>query len=393
MDSVLLFSLLLIAVAIGWALGVRSGKSRASLRKPDWFPSQEELLGNHSEGFVQKLLESSRDAETLDLALRIGRSLREKGETHRAIQFHQNLLARTDLSQSVLNDVELELALDYFHAGLNDRSENILIKLSVLSAEAVGKQALETLVLLYEEEGEWQKIVDFHDGRRPAFEGNLRRSVSHAACELAIEALDSGNYLDARKFCRKALKIDGRCARAQAVQGDMAFRHQEPREAIRCYLKAIELDPNCLAALLDRLIVAFRAVGDDRGLYIHLKDVAPEINYIPALVSMVEVQAPHAGFDAAVDAYLERLSSKPSHYGFVACMGLLARNNRQLSESQLRTAYDILRRLDAREPRFFCSHCGFEGRQFRWRCPSCNNWSTFKPFTSRTSSLSNFKDL
>lgn len=393
MDSVLLFSVLLIAVAIGWILGVRSGKSKASLQQPDWFPTQEELLENHSEGFVQKLLESSQDSETLDLAWRIGRSLRNKGETHRAIQFHQNLLARTDLSPTVLREVELELALDYFNAGLNDRSENLLVDLVKTASGVTGEQALKTLVRLYEEEGEWQKVVDLFHSQRSDFTGALKRSVSHAVCELAIEALNKGNYLDVRKLCRKALKIDGRCARAQAVQGDMAFRHQEPSEAIRCYLKAIELDPYCLAALLDRLIVAFRAVGDDRGLYIHLKDSAPEINYIPALVAMLEVQAPYAGFDQAVDGYLERLAEKPSHYGFVACIGLLARNNRQLNETQLRTAYDILRRLDEKEPRFFCTHCGFEGRQFQWRCPSCNSWSTFKPYTARGTAISSFRDL
>ena len=392
MDSVLLFSVLLAATAVGWVLGRQSEKSKTLHHQPDWFPTQAELLGQHSEDLVHKLLESSYDTEALDLALRIGRSLREKGETHRAIQFHQNLLARTDLSPSALQDVELELAMDYFHAGLNDRSENILITL-LSSSGGVGRRAMETLVRLYEEEGEWRKIIDLHDSSKPQLGGDLKQSVSHAACELAIQALHNGDYQDVRTMCRYALKVDGRCARAQSVLGDMAFHHQEPREAIRCYLKAIELDSYCLAVILDKLIVAFRAVGDDEGLYIHLKETAPDINYIPALLSMAEVQASSIGFDAAIDAYLDYLLSNPSHYGFVAGMGLLARNNRQLSESQLRTAYDILRRLDEKEPRFFCTHCGFEGRQFRWRCPSCHSWSTFRPFTSRSSSTSNFRDL
>merc|ERR1711879_378271 len=376
MNSVDLFLLFLVAVGIGWLLVVRSGERRKVPGKPNWFPNQDDITDSQSERFIKGLLESAPgDEETMDFALRIGQSLREKGETHRAIQFHQALLARTDLPRSLLQEVELELALDYYRAGLNDSSENLLLNLvsaKVISptSGADSHKALHVLVRLYEEEGEWQKILDLHHRLKITLDDRLRRSLSHAACELAVQAIDSRNYLNVRRLVHQALKIDASCARAQVVLGDLAFRHQESKEAIRCYLKALEIDPNCLVALLDRLIVAFRSSNDDQGLYLHLRKSAQTIDYVPALLAMAEVQVPHAGFESALDGYLERLSERPSHYGIVSFLGLLARNNRQLSESQLRSAYDILRKLDASESRFVCRQCGFEGRQFYWRCPS-----------------------
>lgn len=391
MDSVTLFITLLVAVAIGWWLGYRSGSGRISAARPDWIPSVNDVLSDSSGRSVQQLLDVVPD-DSLDLLKRIGRSLRDKGEVDKAIQFHQALFARTDLNKAVLHELELELALDYFHAGLNDRSENLLLNL-IKYKTTVGLEALKVLVRLYEEEGEWQKIVALSANRKMVSGTALRRAFSHAACELAVSSMDFGNYLEARKHCRLALKIDPECARALVVQGDMAFKNEEPREAIRCYLKAINVDSNCLIVLLPSLTLAFRQVGDDQGLYTHLKDNTQALDYIPALIAMAEAQIPLVGFEAALDGYLSHLSSKPSHSGFVACIGLLAKNSSQLSQSQLDTAYDILQSLDEYEPRFFCDHCGFEGRQFQWRCPSCNEWSTLMPYTSKASLPLHNKEL
>lgn len=394
MDSVELFLALLVAVAIGWLVGARMSGGRSAPRKPDWFPSPKDMSEGQSERFIRSLLTASPDDEdAMDFALRIGQSLRDKGESNRAIQFHQTLMARTDLPRSLLQQVELELALDYFQAGLNDRSEKLLLNLMGSGYEAIEVRALRTLVRLYEEEGEWQKILDLHQRPTLFLDETLQRSLAHAACELAVVALDNANYLQVRTLSRLALKIDRHCARAHVVLGDLAFRHQEPQEAIRCYLNALELDPNCLVALLDQLIVAFRSLGDDKSLYLHLKACLAETNYIPALLAMTEVQVPHRGFDAAAELYLETLAKQPSHYGFVAFLGVMARNDRQLNESQLRMAYDILRTLDAAESRFVCNRCGFEGRRFHWRCPSCKDWATLQPYTPRTPISSGYQKI
>lgn len=392
MDSVEFFFALLVAVAIGWLFGFRMSGDKSTPRKPNWFPSQDEMVEGRSERFIQTLLAASPDDdEAMDFALRIGQSLREKGESNRVIQFHQALLARTDLPRSLLQQVELELALDYFQAGLHDRSEKLLLNLIDTEREAAEGRAVRTLVRLYEDEGEWQKILDLHQRQNIMLDEKLQRSLSHAACELAVEALGNGNYLQVRTLGQQALKIDRHCARAQVVLGDLAFRHQEPQEAIRCYLKALDLDPNCLVALLDQFIVAFRSLGDDKGLYLHLKESLTHTSYVPALLAMTEVQVPHRGFDAAAELYLEMLSKQPSHYGFVAFLGVMARNNRQLNESQLRMAYDILRTLDAAESRFVCDRCGFEGRRFHWRCPSCKDWASLQPYIPRTSFSSGYQ--
>ncbi|MDK2776139.1 MAG: hypothetical protein KYX62_00545 [Pseudomonadota bacterium] len=380
MDSALVYVLLLLGVAIGWTLGYRFARQAKKASSPDWIPSVEFLLAEANDASLERLLNvPNLDDDSIDLFLKLGRTLREKGEADRAVHLHQALFARTGLPRSTQMLLELELAIDYSYAGLLDRAERLFLRL--LDARGrIQEQASLYLTELYEEEGEWQKILKLQRDKRLAVTVELAQRISHAACELAELAAKQGNFLETQQLCRQALKTDSRCARAYVVLGNLAHSQNEPREAIRCYLKAVEVDSEVIVVVLEPLRDCFVAVGDVQGLLLHLESQWRASQYVPALAARVECLAEKDGIEKAITSLLSELAEQPSNQGFFALVELVVSHKRQLDKSQLLVLYDILRRIVENEPKFVCKSCGFKAKEFHWRCPSCKGWSTVTPF-------------
>ena len=380
MDSALVYVLLLLGVAIGWTLGFRFARQGKKKSSPDWIPSVEFLLAEANDASLERLLNvPDLDDDAIDLFLKLGRTLREKGEADRAIHLHQSLFARTGLPRSTQMLLELELAIDYSYAGLLDRAERLFLRL--LDARGhIHEQASHYLIELYEEEGEWRRILDLHRNKKLAGGAETERRIAQAACELAEQAAEKGDYLETQQLCRQALRVDSRCARAYVVQGNLAHSQQEPREAIRCYLRAVELDEQVIVVVLERMEACFQAVGDAAGLLQHLTKQWQLTQYVPALVARTECLATNQGIEQALTSLLSELAAQPSNQGFFALVELVVRHRQQLDKSQLLVLYDILRRIVESEPKFVCRNCGFRAKEFHWRCPSCKDWSTIHSF-------------
>jgi len=383
-DSALIYILLLAGVALGWTFGYRYATQSKRPDYPDWIPSVDYLLAESNDLSLEKLLNIEQiDDGSMDLFLKLGRSLREKGELDRAMHLHQRLFARADLERSAMQSIQLELALDYSSAGLLDRAESILREL-VSGRGHVSDTAAVHLVELLEEEGEWGAIIELYTERKLPGQTGLNKRVSHAACELAERSLKRGDYLETQKSCRLALKIDSACARSFVVSGDLALGQGEYREAIRCYLRAGEVDQQSVIRFLDKLVQAFRQIGDAEGLKEHLRKQWNESQYVPALVACIEAMAEQKEGDAALSGLIGELDQFPSNQGFLALAELVVRHRQQLDKGQLLAVYDILRRIVAAEPKFVCSNCGFRAKEPHWRCPSCKDWASVKAYTPQS---------
>ncbi|MDF1866661.1 MAG: hypothetical protein P1U70_17625 [Saprospiraceae bacterium] len=379
-DSALTYLLLLISIAIGWTLGYRFANQTKKSSVPDWIPSIEYLLSDQNSRSIEKLLSLDQiDDDAIDLFFKLGRSLRDKGEIDRATQLHQKLFARPDLDRSVVQSLQLELALDYSSAGLLDRAEKLYRDL-LESKGHIHEKASKHLIELLEEEGEWQEIIDLYGSKKLSGSQQLSYRVAQASCELAQKALSKKEFYDTQNLTRQALKIDPQCARAHVVNGDLAKGQGEHNEAIRSYLKAAEIDEQSIIRSLESLVECFKAVDDQPGLQKHLKHHYYGTGYVPVLAACVESLAQAGQADEAASTLLQELIQRPSNQGFLSLAELIIVHKTQLDKSQLLAVYDILRRIVASEPKYLCSQCGFKAKEPHWRCPSCKSWSTIKAF-------------
>ena len=379
-DMALLYILLLAAIALGWTLGYRFANQAKKTDYPDWIPSVDYILAESNDASLEKLLKVDHiDDDSVDLFLKLGKSLRDKGEIDRAMHLHQRLFARADLDRSVIHSIQLELAYDYSAAGLLDRAERILREL--LAAKGHNNERVAALLIeLLEEEGEWRDILELYTLKKLPSGVELGRRVAHAACELAERSLKKGEYLEVQKLCRQSLKIDSRCARAYVVSGDLAYGQQEYREAVRCYLKAAETDQQAVVRILDKMIDAFIKLEDTEGLLAQLQKQWSDSHYIPALTAFIETLATEKDSSDAAVRLLKELENSPSNQGFLTLAELVVTHRQSLDKSQLLQVYDILRRIVAAEPKFVCSNCGFKAKEPHWRCPSCKDWATVKAY-------------
>ncbi|MEK9713246.1 MAG: tetratricopeptide repeat protein [Thalassolituus sp.] len=380
-DTALLYILLLAAVGLGWTLGYRFAHQAKKVEYPDWIPSVDFILAESNDAALEKLIKIDQlDDDSIDLLLRLGKSLRDKGEIDRATHLHQKLFARPDLERSALASIQFELACDYSAAGLLDRAERILRDLLSNHGHNASKAAI-LLIELLEEEGEWASIVELYRDKKLPSAAHLERRISHAICELAERALKKDEFLEVQQLCKQALKVDMTCARAFVVMGNLAYDQKEYREAIRCYLRAAELDQNSIIRTIDNLTKAFQNSGDLKGLQEHLSGQWKKTGFVPALTASVSVLADQDNMEEAVTRLLQELGNSPSNQGFLALAELVLGHHQQLDKSQLLQLYDILRGIVAGEPKFVCSNCGFKAREPHWRCPSCKDWATVKAYT------------
>ena len=376
-QDAMIYLLLLLAVASGWLLGRFQGKRSATRKFGNvTLPSIDFLLAENNDKALERLLEVPElSDEAVELFLNLGIIFRDKGQVDKAIQLHQGLFARADLSEKFQVRIELELASDFLKAGLLDRAERLLVELISRSGQTRNKAAF-LLVELYEEEKEWQAILDLHAQKKLPDSYEISARIAQSACELAKLLYQQRDYLESHKYLKLALKVNPLCARANVIFADIAMSQGEYNEAIRCFLKALKQDSNVMAVILDDLVICFRKLEDYSGLDKYLGQSWREVKNIRSLVAKSKALADQGDVKIAIEGLLEELYQHPSNKGFFALVELVVANKGELNKSQLLAVYDILRRIVESEPDYVCGSCGFKAQEHHWRCPSCKGWAT-----------------
>lgn len=122
---------LVIAIAIGWFLGRRERQSKASRPQTslssEYFTGLDYLLNEKVDEAIESFIRALEiNSDTIPAHLSLAKLFRRKGDVDRAIQIHQKLLARPDLTRSDFMRIQMALARDYYAVGLLDRAENLL---------------------------------------------------------------------------------------------------------------------------------------------------------------------------------------------------------------------------------------------------------------------------
>ena len=106
--------------------------------------------------FIDALVQIAQlDPETTELHFALGSLFRRRGETERAIRVHQHLANRDDLPSRHRDHAAYELGRDFLRAGLLDRAETSLNRVSPQSK--FGIPAKESLLEMYQVEKDWAK--------------------------------------------------------------------------------------------------------------------------------------------------------------------------------------------------------------------------------------------
>jgi len=376
----LLWLLLPVAAASGWWAARRSAE-RASRRRahttPAYFRGLNYLLNEEPDKaidvFVQ-LLEV--DSETVETHLALGALFRRRGEVERAIRIHQNLIARPALDEEQRANALLELGMDYMRAGLYDRAENLFLELKEMNQHV--RKALQNLVIIYQQERDWQACLEVTEALEPLIKEPLGLARAHYYCELAEEALRQGDRARAADLLKSAVKARPECVRSLHLQGRMAMETGDHHKAIGLLHAAAEQEPDYLAEVLPDLERCHRHLDDLAGLRRYLEDrlvQGADVAVVLALTDLILEMEGEAAASAFISTQMER---HPSIRGLLRLIELNAGLPDVKAGQILVGLKDHMERLLAERPAYQCTRCGYSASTMHWQCPSCRSWSTLR---------------
>ena len=390
LDGYLPFISALLALLAGVAIG--KAWERYKLRDGRWIDRRKArdshhyvlglnfLVANQIDLAIEELSQAARvDADALEIHLILGNVYRERGQVTRAIQVHQSLLQRPQLTRLEHAYVMLCLGLDFKRGGFVDRAVEAFKEVRRLDPS--NAYALLHLEKVYEEQHQWEDAARVRQDLL-SLDGPESPAKSHAILafienERGVAAMKAGDVQAAMVRFRAALDMDAAVTPASVNLGDALVRLERRDEAIRTWEQLVETSPERSHLVLDRLRQAYTAAGhQERFLDLCRRLVTAGPQNWRARLALGGALADQDQPTAALAQLLEALSYNP--HGLIvhqAIWALLLRLNldRDLVERYVRHAKDAVFFLDPH----VCLKCHYRSTELLWQCPHCHEWSSF----------------
>jgi len=326
------------------------------------------LSGEQEAAFAELSRAARMNTATYDTYFALAALLRRKGELAWAIRLAQNMLKKPALPAPVRRRAQLELALDYRRAGMQDRARATFEQLLVAAPD--DPEALLAYRRLLEELRDWSRAVEVEE-RLVALEGKGADVLAHLLSELAAVSLPK-DAASARALADRAASLAPGSAhprveqaRAALGQGDRARAQAALREALE---REPELAPGPGLLLLDAGLSADDAARWFAELAARKANAAG-----PFALARAEALVRGGLADQAVSTLQGLLQEEPGFLEAQRALGalLLARGPLE----SVRDAYrDVLRTLGEPVLAFVCGACQAKFQTFSFRCPGCGAW-------------------
>ena len=321
------------------------------------------------------LAEAARvDSSSSDVYLALANLYRLRGDIGRAIQIHQNLLLRTDISRELRREALLGLALDFRAGGFLKRSAEAFQNL--LELEPDNLQALRALERIRIDAGDWQGALEVRKRIGPRDPESARISA-HLWTGLGRVAATRGRDAEARRAFKRALAQDASCAEAYVALGDQRVRETSYKKASALFRRALGLHPAIGTLLYRRLSDAHAKSGDLPGFESILRErLDAEPDDREASLWLARTLSARKRVDEALAILRRLLDQDPGCLDAHAEIGriLLAEHR----DDEARKAFEeLLTKLVPEPRRMACRGCGAQDSTLHFRCPQCGEWDSF----------------
>jgi lipopolysaccharide biosynthesis regulator YciM len=370
------------AIAIGWLLGRRGGEikggAKISRLSNTYFRGLNYLLNEQQDKALEIFLQIAEvDKETVETQFALGHLFRRRGEVDRAIRLHQNLVARTGLSEEQKTRAALELGEDYMRAGLLDRAETLFNDLVQMGVHA--PKALQQLITIYQAERDWPQAIT-HALKYEQITGEpMGESVAHYYCEVAEKYIHENNLKSARDQIALAYSSDSQCVRAGMIEGRLDLMENNDAGAIRAFERVARHDVDFLPEVLPQLMECYERRGELMRARGFLQEVIEQYAGVTPLLALADLIERDDGPQAAQEFLARQLIQRPSVRGESVLLDKAFENPVIEPTETLKSLKQITDQLLVRSANYRCSNCGFGARSYHWQCPSCKSWGTVKP--------------
>jgi len=366
---------IVLVVVVVVSIAVR-GKGRRNRRPGNPYVEALKLLvdGRRDEAFT-KLQEAARVGfAPTDAYIRLGNLLRERGEVSKALQIHQSLTVKADLSRT--EEIELYLSLAEDHAALGSSEKAVTVLEAAMRKLHLRDGDLHrTLARHFHVMGQHERAYNaLREAKKLG--GTTDRELALYMASVAETLLETGDRKDARKTLQRALKHDSNCAPCLLMLGDIAAEEEQLDTAITHWSQVAVLSPELAGTVLGKLAATLfekGRFGDIEKIY---KDVrAARAGDEAACLGLAAFYKKQGRGEEAITLLEEYLTLHPDS----GAVSLLLAS----FYAKYRDAETLERFLDgsAKDPlavdRYDCPSCQFKSDKMRWHCPRCNAFDSF----------------
>jgi lipopolysaccharide assembly protein B len=377
----------LLATLLAALSGLAAGRAWAKARRRDldgrhaFRSSSHYMQGLHYLAAGQSELAASElskvvreEPEAFEIQIVLGNLQRQTGQVEKAMQAHQTLLARADLSRADRAHALVCLGLDQRAAGFIDRAQQTFQ--DVLDMDPKNIHALAGLQKLHEEQRRWREAFEVETRLARLRKADASLVLGHIQAEIGRESLASGHLDEAEKAFKTALALDRRVFPAHLGLSDLALP-RDPRRAAALLQDAIAVAPERAYLAFERLARAFNASG--------------EPSRFVALCEEILTRDPRDWRARLALARHLRGAGRPEEaYGLL--LRALAENPhvllvhletwRTLRDLGVRDEHVERYSRACEESVFYrdphiCTACRYRADDMLWRCPHCHEWNTF----------------
>ncbi|MFO7275682.1 MAG: hypothetical protein DIU56_001495 [Pseudomonadota bacterium] len=355
---ILPLALAFIVVGVAaWLLGRRSAGARTVRLPRDYYVGLDHLINDRFDRATEVFARMAQvDGDAAEIQFALGSLFRKRGEVERAIAIHSRL--REQGAPELRDRAAFALALDYLSAGLMDRAERLLEELAATGAYR--NVALERLVGVYEQQGDWASALRVFHQLPPALQKERRRAAAHYLCELAEEALVQGDEERAGTLLRQARTHDPDLPRAELLNARLLEKH-DPHAALERYIGAVEAAPGLALEVIPRVLALASSIGE-RGA---ISELAARLRGTGRFSSrqiawLLATALPSDATGELADAVTELLAECGPTNGAL-------------------TIGTLLTRIGDAGGRYQCEQCGLHSVGWFWRCPKCRTWDCLRP--------------
>jgi lipopolysaccharide biosynthesis regulator YciM len=382
------FLAVLVALLVGLGVGkawerykLRDGRwiDRRRLREtPHYMLGLNFLVDGQVDLAIEELTQAtSSGGDALEIQMILGNLLRMKGQVGRAINIHQSLLQRPDLTPLEHAYVLLCLGLDFRHGGFVDRAVGAFQ--DVLRLDPRNRYALVNLQKLHEEQHQWADAVRVRERILDLASGDStddRRILGFLHNEMG-QSVAAADPADAAAAFNRALDTDPLTAPAYLNLGDVFERQGDLPAAVSEWERLTRTQPDRAHLTFDRLERAYGRLGTPaRFVELCERLIAAQPNDWRARLALSKHLSAAAQHLRAFSLLLEALGHHPHGIAIhqevwrtLSALGFDA----QLVRAYIDLTHEAVFYLDPH----VCTHCRYRSTELLWQCPQCHEWNTF----------------
>jgi lipopolysaccharide assembly protein B len=361
-----------------WAAALRRGdlRDRPAFRTSTHYTQGlHYLAAGQLELAISELTKVIReDPDAVEVSQVLGNLLREGGQVERALQVHQSLLEREDLTRAERGYALAGLGMDFRKAGFLDRATATFDE--VVSRDPNNIHALIGLQKLHEERQEWHEAYQLQTRVSRLRKTDDSLVLGHLQAAFGRAAADAGDRDSAEKAFRTALSLDRRVLPAHLGLADL-YLPRDPRQAAAQLEDAIQVQPERAYVVFDRLARAYEACGEPS-------------RFVARVEKLIEQDLRDWRARVALARRLRAEGQCAEAYGLLI---RAVETNPQVLLIHLEV-WNTLRAMDALPARLepyvaaaergifyvdphVCTSCRYRANDMLWRCPHCHEWHTF----------------